>query len=85
MITDAIIAAFFGGINALLSLLPTYSLPVSITNGPGLAIGQYATSIDEVIPLGTMVLITGLAFGLKGIFALLDLSVFIYHQFWGSN
>lgn len=85
MITDAIIAAFFGGINALLSLMPTYVLPEGLTVDRTLIIGQYASLSNNIFPLGTIIQIAGLGIGLKLLMFGWDFIVFIYHQFWGSS
>lgn len=84
MITDAIISAFFGGVNALLSLLPSYTLPTGLTNDSG-RIGQTVAQLNDVFPVSTVAQIIGLALSLKLIMIGADVTIWIYHQFWGSS
>lgn len=85
MITDAIINALLGGINALLSLLPSYELPDGRDSEFGYQLGALVSQADHIFPLATITKIIGLAFALRILMASWDLIVFIYHQFWGSN
>lgn len=85
MITDLIITAVLGGINALLSLMPNWQLPTATENGFGGQIGQYAAMVDEFFPISTIVQIFLSWLGLRLLLAGWDFIVFVYHQFWGSN
>ena len=85
MITDAIITAFFGSINALLSLMPSYVLPTELVVDRTLIIGQYASLSNNIFPLVTIAKIAGLALAIKLLMFGWDFIVYIYHQFWGSS
>lgn len=83
MITEFLLNGIFGGINALLGLMPDYVLPEN-TDGDKYSIGSYAAYANSVFPLATLVQITGLAIGLRALLQGWELIVWIYHQFWGS-
>ena len=84
MITDLIIRAFLGGINALLALLPSWSAPTAESNG-SLVFGRFVAEANGILPITTMVQIASLALSLRLLMSGWDLVVFIYHQFWGSE
>lgn len=83
MITTFIMNLFFGCLNALLSLTPSYSLPTF--SSPIGDLGGYASQLSAVLPLDTIALIAISGIVLKIIMSGWDLLVFGYHQFWGSN
>lgn len=86
MISDLIITAFLGGLNALLSLMPDYELPISPTLiADGRSLWSNAVSLNSVVPLGTITKVIFAALTLRLLLILWDLIVFVYHQFWGSN
>lgn len=84
MITKVILDAVFGSINALLALIPG-------TESNGLAIGNFedVTTIvwnaNGIIPLTSIMFTVGSIFALKIAFILWDATLFVYHQFWGSD
>jgi len=84
VITDLIISALLGGLNAILSLLPDYALPTVIESA-GLRLGTYAAKADALFPFLTVAQITGLALALRLLMSGYDFLVWLYHQFWGSS
>lgn len=83
MITEFIINVFLASLDALTSLIPSFTLPSFSENGTG-AFGTIG-KLNGLFPVMTLILC--LASALIVILALnvWDLTVFIYHQFWGAN
>lgn len=81
MITDAIFGALFAGLDALLTLLPSWSFPSSVDVG----IADFAANLNNVVPIQTAMTVVGAGVALVLGLRLWDLSVFIFHQFWGSD
>ena len=82
MITDFILGAIFGGISALISLIPTWSLP---SYGGSPVYLQFITQANRVFPLTEACLMLAAYLGLRVVLQSWDVIVFIYHQFWGSG
>ena len=81
MITKWIIDAFMACLDALISLLPSWS-PPSIDSFSFVSIIYNA---NRVFPVITALLILGLIIALRLAMNLWDHAVFVYHQFWGSD
>lgn len=83
MITEFIINGFFAGLNALFSLMPDFILPEPSVGMLDLA--SYATILDDVFPISTLVNLAIAAMLVRTIIFGWDAIVFVYHQFWGGN
>jgi len=82
MITKWIVDAFLAGLDALLSLLPSFTVPT--WDNPNGALGQVA-NLNRVFPVCTLILcILAVVVVMLALYAW-DALVFVYHQFWGSN
>jgi hypothetical protein len=83
MITEFIINIFLASIDALTSLLPSFSLPSFTENGSGVftTIG----SLNDLFPVLTLILCLIAAVTVIAALNLLDFGVWIYHQFWGAS
>lgn len=83
MITDFIIGAFVSGIGALLSLVPSVTIPDA-----GETFTQFAGVIgraNKVFPILVAVTCLGAIVTLKIALTAWEFIVFVYHQFWGSE
>jgi hypothetical protein len=83
MITDAIVSAFLGAFGALFGLIPNVG-PEPDTDGFDGAAQQIALFAD-IFPLMTLLTIIGIITALEIAIYLWDLTLFVYHQIWGSN
>lgn len=81
MITDFILSAVFGGINALLSLAPSYTLP---TSSAGTAF-QLMQSVNHIMPIADIGICIAAFITLRTALQGWDFVAFVYHQFWGSD
>lgn len=82
MITDAIVGWVLAGLTALLTLLPTWTAPT----GPSLAfIGGAVNAGDKVFPMTQLVWAILAGFAVEALLRLWDFSIWLYHQFWGSD
>ena len=82
MITKAVVDVFLSALDALFSLLPSWSFsPDSTAAGP-LA---WAVRANHVFPVFTLLTVLGLWVGLLVLLRTWDFGVFVYHQFWGSS
>ena len=82
MITDAVLGALFGGISALLTLMPSWSFPTTSGGASYLAPLTYA---GHIIPIQTAATVFALLLALRVLLAGWDFVLFVYHQFWGSD
>lgn len=82
MITDKILNAFFGGINALLSLMPSFTMP---TFGGATLLGQTVSQFEPIFPVGTVFAVIAAALVLRLALSAWDFIAFVYHQFWGAS
>lgn len=83
MIVDAVVSWVVTGLTAILGLIPSVTLP-----GEGSSYSQvagWAYSANQVFPVGAAFagLLTGIV--VEAVIRGWDLTVFIYHQFWGSD
>lgn len=83
MITDFLLSGLFGALNLLLGLLPNWSLPDF--TGIEQDISGYMNEANRVFPVDTFIYVILGAIALKLLMVALDLVVWIYHQFWGSD
>lgn len=82
MISDFIINAIFGSINALLGLLPTWTLPnPSIGDG----ITGLVYDMRRIWPITDFVTALIAFFAMRTGIMVWDFIVYVYHQFWGGD
>lgn len=82
MITDFVLNAIFSGINALLGLMPTMSLPSSNPYSTWIVDVYELNRIIPVVLIGTfLVAFLTIRVAMQG----WDFILFVYHQFWGSG
>lgn len=84
MITDAIVSAFLGALEALLSLLPDTG-PVVVSGASTTAVTGWAGAANSWVPVTLIVGVLGMLIAVELALVLWDLIVFVYHQFWGSD
>lgn len=82
MITDAFFGAIFGSLNALLGLIPAIGLPPA-DDQTGVIV--WAGALSLVFPLAHLAIAMGSVIATRIGLQVWDLTVFIYHQFWGSD
>lgn len=82
MVTDALINAVFGGLNALLSLAPNWTLSPPAYESGYLNI---VYDFNKIVPIGDVVSALGIVLGLRVALQAWDFLVFVYHQFWGGD
>lgn len=83
MITDFILGAVFSGINALLSLMPAFTI-----SPPGNTWSQLIYDIGQVnniVPMLAIFTVASMLIGLRVALTVWDFILFVYHQFWGSD
>lgn len=83
MVTDVFFQAIFAGISALLTLIPTYSLP-----DPGNTFSNlvgYMHEADGIVPLQALGGAIAAMVGTLAVLRTADFAVWIYHQFWGGD
>lgn len=83
MITKILVTAFLASLNALLTLLPSWTLP-DMDDG-GQIVGTYVYFINFIFPVVTILTVITASFALRGIMSGWDLIVWVYHQFWGGD
>lgn len=84
MITDFVLSAIFGGINALLSLAPgswTMPNPGNTWTALLMDIGQF----NRLFPIVQVAAAASATFGLVVALTLWDVIPWVYHQFWGGD
>lgn len=84
MITDAIISAFLGCIDALMTVLPNFNIPGDPTSG-GLWVGQWAALLNRIVPLQTLVTGILLCVTVKLGMLAFDGALWLYHQIHGAS
>lgn len=82
MLLDFLIAVLVSFVNAILSLLPTFTFPSPNTTG---GIFPLLGALGRVIPLSDIISIVLIALAIIIALYIWDALVFVYHQFWGSN
>lgn len=82
MITDLIVTAMLGCLDAVFGLFPAFTMPDSGTYTGALSWGL---AFDGIFPVRTLFVCVAAAFGIELVLRLWDLTVFVYHQFWGSD
>lgn len=86
MVTDFLLGILFGGLNSLLSLLPSWSLPAPPDAREGTnTMVQALTTVASIVPLQQVVIATSAAVALVLLLYAWDFLVWVYHQFWGSS
>lgn len=85
MVTLAIVALIFGGVRAVMGLVPTWDPVADPFESVGFSVGSMAGALDGYAPVAvigvSLVLLLSLKVGLFG----WRLVVFVYHQFWGAE
>lgn len=85
MITAAIIGLMFGGIRAVMGLVPTWDSAADPFGSAAFSVGSMVGALDGYAPVAvigvSLVLLLSLKVGLLG----WRLVVFVYHQFWGAD
>lgn len=84
MITDFVLNAIFGGIDALLSLAPNVGAPDTSAEVQRWNFALLDAS-NRVIPTKAMATVLLALLALKVAMLAFDAVVFVYHQFWGSQ
>lgn len=82
MISDLIVTAFLAGLDAVLSLLPSFD--VSYVDD-GFRVGTVVGKVNQVIPIVLILTLAAVAVGIRLILNLFDVGLFVYHQFWGAS
>lgn len=82
MITDVLVSAILGGLTALLSLLPSFTMPDA-----GLYDGFMGNiiKVDYVFPIIFLFQCIVVLFTVELLMRSWDLIVWLYHQFWGGD
>lgn len=81
MIVDWIVTALLASIDAILGLFPTWTWPTRALTSSLEFVGQ----ANRVVPVATAAAMCGIYLAVKAGFAVFDLALWIYHQFWGSS
>lgn len=82
VITDVIVSAILGGLTALLSLLPTFTMPdAGLYDG---FMGRVA-SVDNVFPIIFLFQCIVALVAVELLLRAWDVTVWVYHQFWGGD
>jgi hypothetical protein len=82
MITDFLLNVLFSGINALLSLVPSVSIPDVGANQNYMS-SMYA--LNRIVPVEWTAIVILAYFSTKVSLQVWDMIVFVYHQFWGGD
>lgn len=82
MITGAVVGALLACLDALLSLMPTFSLPDSEAYHGHLS---WVYDVGQLLPVQVVMSMLLIALAVELALRLWDVAVFVYHQFWGSN
>lgn len=85
MIVDFIVTAFLAGLDAVLGLLPVVAIPAVAALGFAADFAGIVSGVHRVVPLGDVLVLLGLAVVCMVAMGVWDVSVFIYHQFWGAS
>lgn len=85
MIIDLLVDIVLTLVEALLALVPDFEVGNAPSEAAGHKIAGYATQIDSVFPVTTLlqVIAIGLLFAVA--LTVFRVSMFVYHQFWGSS
>jgi len=81
MITGAIVSAILAALDAIFSLLPSWT-PNVPTQGAGF---HNVILVNQVIPMYAMVQALLAYIALLLLLRVWDFAVFVFHQFWGSD
>jgi hypothetical protein len=81
VVTDSIVTAVLAALEALLTLMPDWQWPQRTVVGTVVFLGQ----ANRVFPVATVAAMFGLFIALKLALGLWDLTLFVYHQFWGAS
>lgn len=81
MITKLIVDMFMACLDALISLLPSWSPPIF----DPFSFISIAFNANRVFPVATALLLLAAIIVLRLAMNLWDHAVFVYHQFWGSD
>ena len=85
MIVDLVLSALFGGLAAVLNLMPSWTIPTPDTTSVGTFIGRSLLTINGVFPAYTLATCLGIVLALQLLLQGHDFVVWVYHQFWGSD
>ena len=82
MIVDLLSAAVLAGLTALLSLLPTFSMPsAALYDGFLGDVGK----VDHIFPIITLLQCLTVLLAVELLMRSWDVIVWIYHQIWGGD
>ena len=85
MIADLFIGALDNVFTFLISFLPSASaLPSAISSAFDI-FADYFSMINSIFPLDTLFVCFGFVIVFEGGILLFKLTIWTYHQFWGSN
>lgn len=83
MITQWFVDGITGVLTAVLTLFPSFTLPVSASSWNDFFINIHR--LDAVFPVYTVFLVLAAVFVAELAFLSVDLTFFVYHQIWGSD
>lgn len=81
MITGAVINALLSALDAIFSLLPSWTFTPPGNDG----VVAFISRANGVVPIHTAITLMLLTLGLIVILRTWDFGVFVFHQFWGSD
>lgn len=81
MITGLVVTALLASLDALLSLLPGFTIPVSSTS----TVGELGWTLNQFLPVAVLCTAALAVLGWYALMNLWNLVVWVYHQFWGSD
>lgn len=84
MVVDAIVSALLGALNALLSLLPSFTIP-TLQGTAVLEMMSYGRVFNRLVPLQYMMDLVAITLAFHITLVAFDGAVWIWHQVHGSD
>jgi len=85
MVTGALIGLIFGGVRAVMGLVPVWDPAADPFSSAAFDVGGMAGALNGYVPVALLGLCLVLLLSLKVFMLGWRLIVFIYHQFWGAE
>lgn len=85
MVTGALIGLIFGGIRAVMGLVPSWDPAADPFGSAAFNVGAMAGALDGYAPVAVIGVCLVLLLSLKVFMLGWRLIVFVYHQFWGAE
>lgn len=82
MITDLIVRAILSAVSAVFTLIPDFT-PPEITL-PSI-IGGWTNEFGRILALDYLIALVLISLAIAAFVLLMDLALFVYHQFWGAS